>query len=124
MVKNQLKIFLLLGLALLYCLTIGIYNRNASTYYIVYSTHSKSEFKSQNSFPDLFFRTEQSESFVGLNRNIPRTTFKNQVNHLWSNSIDPGQLLLCFSTRCRFAPDPPVVNFRKYDLIFPFHYFW
>jgi hypothetical protein len=123
-VKNQFKIIALFGLSLLYCFIISMYSGNVTPNLFDYKTQSKTEFKSQNSFTDFLIRTEQSESLSSLNRTIPRTNFKNQVNHYWTNSITSELLLFCFSSRYVFISDHPVVNFRKCDLIFPFHYFW
>lgn len=123
-VIKQLKIIVIFCLSLLYCLIISTCNGNVTTNRFDYKTQSQQEFKAQNSISDFLIRTERSESVSSLNRTIPRTTFKNHVNHYWPNSIILELLLFCFSSRYSFFSDPPVVNFRKSDLIFPFHYFW
>jgi len=123
-VKKRLQIFHFLGLLLLYFLTVGCYGGDALSYYTDFSTQSNSELKAQKGYSDIFFRTEQTESYISLNRNVPRTSFKNQVNHFLSCTLASGLQLFAASLPYTCYPDHPILNFRKTDIIFPFHYFW
>ncbi len=124
-VKKRFKIVAILCLIILYCLTISIYSGNVTINRVDYLAQSKSEFKAQkSSFSDFLIRTEKSGSTISVYRIVHHSTVKNQVNHYWCDTITAALDLSCHSSQNSFFSNPPIVNFRKCDLIFPFHYFW
>jgi len=123
-VKNQIAKIAPVCFLLLYCLIISKNNSNGGTYYFADSKQTNGQIKSSQRFLDIIFRTEKSESYVGTNRNIPRTTFKNQINHFSAGTLTSGLVLISIPSQYSVRPNQPVINFSKTDIIFPFHYFW
>jgi hypothetical protein len=123
-VKNQILKIAPICFMLLYCLIISHNNSNVATFYVADSKQTNGQIKSSQRFSDIIFRTEKSENFVGTNRNIPQTTFKNQINHFSVCILTSGLLLISIPSHYSVRQSQPIINFSKADIIFPFHYFW
>ncbi len=123
-VKKKLKLFMPLGLLLLYYFTQSFYSSSPVNYSVDFSKKTNSEFNISKGFTDLFIRSEQTETGIGLHRNNLRTSFKNQVNHFSSCSLTSPFIVISGSSLYSFYSNRTLINFKNTDVIFPSHYFW
>lgn len=123
-VKKQLKIGAFLNLLILYCLIISFYSGNPVNDYAGIPNKSNTEYLAPKVLSDFVYQAEQTESFIGLHRNIPRITFKNHFTHFSSCFITSELLLFNSFSLCKFFSEDPFLQFKESDIIFPFHYFW
>ncbi len=72
----------------------------------------------------LFYHTSSSKNTGGSFNNYSGPGYKNLFDQLWSVTHNSEQLFKAvFTQYCNFAIGL-LVQYRKSDLIFPFHYFW
>ena len=122
--KKLFKITAFLNLSILYCLFVSFSTGNDLNNNAEISKHPGSEYCSAEFSSNLFCHTEQSESSISNYNNFHRTTLKNNFNQFSSGSIASEQLpLRSFSIYNFYSKNLPI-QFKKTDIIFPFHYFW
>jgi hypothetical protein len=123
-VKNKIKKLSVLILAAIYCFAIGFVTKSLN-----YSDFGNKQQASQESSftvfsSKLFCHTSQSESSVNIFNNLPASSFKNPFSGLWAISNTTEQLFkTAFSQYANIARNF-LIQHRKTDIIFPFHYFW
>jgi hypothetical protein len=123
-VKNHIKILSVIGLIAIYCFAIGAVN-NTVFYSDISFTKSSSQ---ENVIPDLpekiFLHTSNSEISVKDCNNLPVPKFKNYFTgleaFLKATDLLYGSEYSQYTTFTRTF----LINHRKSDIIFPFHYFW
>jgi len=123
-VKNQVRIFNVLLLVALYLVAIGVSaNSHASS-----AQQNSSQGQQQSSFSTtnaaVLYHTSQIE-IAGVNTVVLASkNFKPQLEKLWALAIASETLFTTEQTQYAVFSSNLLINIRKSDLIFPFHYFW
>ena len=122
--KNKSRFFGVLLLVAIYSFAIGV-SAHSNTFP---SQQITSNSDSQSSYSPLKFIVSNHTSQVGSTNStvntLPVKEFKNHVENLWAlvnafelrNKTESAQYTKFWSSL--------LINYRKTDLIFPFHYFW
>lgn len=117
----------MLGVVLLtaiYCFAIGVaVTTPAHANSQIYSTTSQEEYGIDFS-TKFFYHISQSEISIGNYSNQPTLNFKNPFNTLWVHAETTEQLFESIIAQYISIAKNLLINYRKSDLIFPFHYFW
>jgi len=71
-----------------------------------------------------FYHTAPIESSISFFSGVPNSGFKNSFFDFYAVSTFTEQILLSEFTQYQSHFDNVLINQRKSDLIFPFHYFW
>ncbi len=90
--------------------------------------HNEQQSSQEKYFSDfstkLFCHNSQSESLVNSFNNLPLPSFKNPFNGLWAITKATEQLFgTAFSQYTNISRNF-LIQHRKAEIIFPFHYFW
>jgi len=72
----------------------------------------------------LFSHTLQSESSVNNTNNLPTPNFKNPFNGIWAITKTTERLFETAYSQYTNISKNFLIQYRKTDIIFPFHYFW
>jgi len=123
-VKNSIRIFSAGFLIAIYCFAIGVVTKSL----VNSDFHSNSATLHEQYFSDfstkLFCLTSQPESSVNnyINQLVP--SYKNPFNGFWAIPKITEQLFeTAFSLYTNISKNF-LIQHRKSDIIFPFHYFW
>jgi len=123
-VKNSIRILSVVFLTAIYCFAIGVVTKSlAHSDFNSNSTTSQEQYFSDFS-TKLFCHTSQSESSVNNYINQPVPSFKNPFNGLWAISKTTEQLFETAFSQYTNISRNFLIQDRKSDIIFPFHYFW
>lgn len=121
--KTNIRILSIVCLIAVYCLAIG-----GGTKSYALSNSGQKEVSSQEQFniclsTKLFCHTFLFENAVN-NNSLPVPNLKNSFIDVWAitNSLE-ALFETIFSQYSRFSTNT-LINHRKSDIIFPFHYFW
>jgi len=123
-VKSKIRILGVVLLTVIYCFAIGVtVTTPISSNSQIYSTTSQEEYGIDFS-TKLFYHISQSEISVENYSNQPTLNFKNPFNTLWVHAETTEQLFESVIAQYISIAKNLLINYRKSDLIFPFHYFW
>jgi hypothetical protein len=123
-VKNSIRILGVVFLTAIYCFAIGVVTKSlAHSDFNINSTTSQEQYFSDFS-TKLFCHTSQSESSVNNYINQPVPSFKNPFNGLWAIAKTTEQLFETAFSQYTNISRNFLIQHRKSDIIFPFHYFW
>jgi hypothetical protein len=123
-VRKRIKIFSVYILAIIYCLAVVFVNQSQ----VQISHYSKPSLSNEKSFSDisskLFSHTPLSDKSLNNKYNLPVPSSHNNLRDYWGMIHQMGGL---FDTRYKqylsFSKNI-LVNLRKIQFLFPFHYFW
>jgi len=123
-VKSSIRILSVVFLTAIYCFAIGVVTKS-----LAHSDfHSNTTTSQEQYFSDfstkLFCHTSQSESSVNNYINQPVPSFKNPFNGLWTITKTTEQLFETAFSQYTNISRNFLIQHRKTDIIFPFHYFW
>jgi hypothetical protein len=123
-VKSSFRILSVVFLTAIYCFAIGVVTKSfAHSDFKDYPTSSQEKIISDFS-TKLFCHTSQSESSVNNINNLPAPSFKNPFNGLWAITKTTEQLFETAFSQYTNISRNFLIQHRKTDIIFPFHYFW
>ena len=122
--RKRIKIFSVYILAIIYCLAVVFVNQSQ----VQISHYSKPSLSNEKSFSDISFKlfshTPLSDKSLNNKYNLPVPSSHNNLGDYWGNIHQMGGL---FDTRYKqylsFSKNI-LVNLRKVQFLFPFHYFW
>lgn len=122
--KNNIRILSVVFLTAIYCFAKGVVTKS-----LAHSDfHSNTTTSQEQYFSDfstkLFCHTSQSESSVNNYINQPVPSFKNPFNGLGEISKTTEQLFETAFSQYTNISRNFLIQHRKTDIIFPFHYFW
>jgi len=125
-VKKALWQFLLVTIAVVYCLVIGLYNSQALAEQLALSgnTDSESQYVSASGSSYQFGHTNQTVSYGTVSGNLPFTPLKNLYKAFLACVKIIEKLYFSFFSQYRFYSQNELIRLKQTDLIFPFHYFW
>jgi hypothetical protein len=123
-VRKRIKIFSVYLLAIIYCLAVVFVSQSQ----VQISHYSKPSLSNEKSFSDisskLFSHTPLSDKSLNNKYNLSVPTYFNHFGDYWGMIHLMGGL---FDTRYKqylsFSKNI-LVNLRKVQFLFPFHYFW
>jgi hypothetical protein len=123
-VRKRIKIFSVYILAIIYCLAVVFVNQSQ----VQIPHYSKPSLSNEKSFSDisskLFSHTPLSDKSLNNKYNLPVPSSHNNLGDYWGMIHQMGGL---FDTRYKqylsFSKNI-LVNLRKIQFLFPFHYFW
>ena len=122
--KSSIKILSIVALTAIYCFAIGVVTKSLT--YSDFQSHSTTP--QEQYFSDfstkLFCQTSQSESSVNNYNNLPVPSFKNPFSGLWAITKTTEQLFKTAFSQYTNISRNFLIQHRKSDIIFPFHYFW
>ncbi|MCE1200929.1 MAG: hypothetical protein LWX09_02390 [Bacteroidia bacterium] len=121
---NKLRILSAILLAAIYCHTaIAVKKPIVHSQVINHETSSQETLLAEFSL-DQFFHTSKTEQSVNQINNLPAPDVKNPSAGFWAifNATE-RQIVREYSQYSRYAGNF-LINYRKANLIFPFHYFW
>jgi len=123
-VKNSIRILSVFFLTAIYCFAISVVTKS-----LTHSDfHSNSTTSQEQYFSDfstkLFCHTSQSESSTNNYINQPVPSFKNPFNGLWAIAKITEQIFETAFSQYTHISRNFLIQHRKTDIIFPFHYFW
>jgi len=123
-VKYNIKILSVVLLTAIYCFAIGVVT-NSLTYsdFKSNSTTTQEQYFSDFS-TKLFCHTTLTESSVNNYNNLPASSSKNPFNGLLAVTKTTEQLFETAFTQYTNISRNFLIQHRKTDIIFPFHYFW
>lgn len=121
---KRLKIFFPITVIVLYCFFISFYNGT-----VVTSNSHISNFEDRENFTSTglsnhIHDAEQTESFINICINIPRTTLKNSFNQFSALPLSTIPVINNSSSFYILYSENLFIRFSKTDIIFPFHNFW
>lgn len=123
-VNNNIRILAATLLTVIYCFSIDTVT-NTIAHYAVADHLNTSQEKIISEFSSkLFCHTTQSESSLNNLNNLPAPTFKNPSIEFGGVSIAAEQLFNSEFAQYTSCSGKILINYRKSDIIFPFHYFW
>lgn len=122
--RKRIKIFSVYLLAIIYCLAVVFVSQSQ----VQISYYSKPSLSNEKSFSDisskLFSHTPLSDKSLNNKYNLPVPSSHNNFVDYWGMIHQMGGL---FDTRYKqylsFSKNI-LVNLRKVQFLFPFHYFW
>jgi len=123
-VKNSVRILSVFFLTAVYCFAIvAVLKSKMHSDFKSNPTSSHEKYISDLS-TKLFCHTAQTESSANSFTNLPSSNFKNLISGFWSAlKIVEQPFASTFSQYTSFSINL-LINRRKADVIFPFHYFW
>jgi hypothetical protein len=111
-------------LTAIYCFAIGVVaNSYAYSDGQKYPTSSQEKFISDFS-AKLFYHSSKSESSANNFNNLPDPKLKNPTAGFWATVKATEKLFETSFSQYTFFSRKILINSRKSDIIFPFHYFW
>ena len=122
--KNHIKILSVIGLTAIYCIAIGAVNTSLIHSDISFNKSSSQEKVISYLSEKFFLHTSHSESSIKDYNNLPAPNFKNQFSGIWAILKANEQLFGSEFSRYTIFTRTILINHRKSDIIFPFHYFW
>ena len=122
--KNKIRILSAVVLTAIYCFAVGAVKES-----LTYSDFQSNSTTSQEQYfsdfsTKLFCLTSQTESSVSNINNLPAPNFKNSINELWTIAKTTEQLFETAFSQYTNISRNFLIQHRKTDIIFPFHYFW
>lgn len=122
--KKSVRTWSAAFLVAIYCLAVGavtesLWRSDFSGNPASAHEHVLSDFSAK-----LFSHTSQSESSVNISGNLPAPCFKNLASDLWAIIKASGQRIETAYSLYLTHSGNMLINYRKSDRIFPFHYFW
>lgn len=122
--KNNFRILSVAFLIATYCFAIGVVTKSHAYFdFKDHSTPSQEQYFSD--FATKFYcHTSPSESSVNNYNNFPSLSFKNPFNGLWASAKATEQLYETAFSQYTNTSRNFLIQLRKVDIIFPFHYFW
>lgn len=118
------RFFWVILLSAIYFFAIGIYLKSPVQSDIQHSQTTAQAKLFSIAYSDLFCQPSQSESSVNNFTNFTTPSFTNKFNKHWAISKIPNLLVETkFSQYTTFSINF-LIQHRKSNLIFPFHYFW
>jgi len=123
-VKDSIRILSVVFLTTIYCFAIGAVTKS----FAHSDFHSNSTTSQEQYFSDfstkLFCHTSQSESSVNNYNNQPVPSFKNPFKEFWAIAKTIEQFFETAFSQYTNISRNFLIQHRKTDIIFPFHYFW
>lgn len=122
--KSRSRILSVVFLTAIYCFAIGVVTKS-----VAHSNFQSNSFASQELYfsdfsTKLFCHTSQSESSVNNNINQPVPSFKNSFKGLLALAKTKELLFESVFSQYNNISRNFLIQYRKSDIIFPFHYFW
>lgn len=122
--KNTIKILSAVVLIAIYCFAINTATKSINHSNFQHNSNSTQEKYFSDLSTKFFCHTSPPESLVENYNNQPNSSFKNPFNGLWVKIKTTEQLFkTTFSQYINFSINF-LIQHRKTDIIFPFHYFW
>ena len=122
--KKNIRILGVLALTAIYCFAIG----SATISFPHSNFYDSSNTSQEKHFSDLstklFCQSSQSENSVNNYNKLPTPNFKKSYNEHWSVTQTTEHLFKTAFTQYTNISIKFLINHRKTDIIFPFHYFW
>jgi hypothetical protein len=123
-VKSNIRILIVALLTTAYGFETGVVTKSlAHSHFRDYSTSSQEKTFSDFS-KKLFCHTSQTESSVNSFNNLPAPKFQNPFKEFWANTQVTEQLIETAFSQYSHMSRNFLIQHRKEDIIFPFHYFW
>jgi IMP cyclohydrolase len=125
-VKKSLQITGLISIALLYCLTIGLYSGiafNGNAAFVKQGSTTKESYSHSVSAKS-FQHTVQTENGVTVCNHSNPVTVKNTFKEFSAVNTVTEHILVHTFSHYSFYSDKLLVRLQNTDIIFPFHYFW
>lgn len=122
--KNSIRLLIAVSLAAIYCFAIGVVTNSLGYSDFRSNSNSSQEKCFSNLSTQLFCHTSQTESSLNYTNILPSPNFKNSFNGIWAIIKATGKLYNTTFTLYKTFSRNVLVNHRKTDIIFPFHYFW
>ncbi len=122
--KNKTKKISVFVLIAIY--SIAIYGVNNSKIHsdFKYNQLTSQEKVISNFSNTLLYHTSQSEKLITNFNNLPEPTVKNHFTGLEATLSINEQLFKTKFSQHTISTKGVLINYRKSDIIFPFHYFW
>lgn len=124
MVRNKIKIVIAFVLIAIYGFAIKSLNNSPIHSEFNINHASSQESVISNFSKNLFCHTAPPESFVNNCNNLPTPNLKNQIVGLFAILNLKEQLIESAFSQHTHITRNILINHRKSDIIFPFHYFW
>lgn len=122
--KSNIKTLNVVFLTAIYCFAIVFVAKTVAHFdFKDISTSSQEKITSDFS-TKLFCHTSQSESSVNNINNLPTPNLKKPFNGLWVITKTIEQLFETAFSQYTNISRNFLIQHRKSDIIFPFHYFW
>ena len=122
-VKNNLKIIILLPIVFLYCLISGHIRNNLITAE-KYDSHVSNEKNHSSAAKEFLFNHAVLAANLVRGFQPPILSQKNKFPSSWSSSKLLESILLNRNSKYQFFVKNILESFKQPDIIFPFHYFW
>ncbi len=122
--KSNLRSISVVFLTAIYCFSLGIVTKSfAHSDFQHESTVSQEKFIADLSLKQ-FCHTSQSESSINNYNKLPTPNFKNLFTGFWGIIKSSEQFFDAEFSQYKIFSRNNLINYRKSDIIFPFHYFW
>jgi len=122
--KNNFRFVSIVFLTAIYCFAIGVVTKKL-TYSDFYDNSATSQEKIFSDTSTIFFcHTNQSESLVNNYNNLFSLNFKNSFSSIWVISKITEKIFETAFSQYTNISRNFLIQHRKTDIIFPFHYFW
>lgn len=124
--KKSLQITGLISIALLYCLTVGLYSSMAFNGNAAFAKQAATTKESYgySVAAKSFQHTLQTENAVTVCSHSNPVTVKNTFKEFSAANTVTEQVIVHIFSRYSFYSDNLLMRLQNTDIIFPFHYFW
>jgi hypothetical protein len=123
-VKKRIKVFSVYSLAIIYCLAVLLVTQSQ----VQKSHYTKRSLSNDKSFSDisskLFSHTPLSDKSINNKYSPSAPTYFNQFEDYWGMIYLMGGLFDTRYKQYQTFSKTILVNLRKINFLFPFHYFW
>ena len=108
----------------IYCFAIVLFSKSLAQSDVKYYPTSSAEQQISDLTPKLFCHTSNSESSVNYSNFNLSTNLKNVFTDFCERLLIIGQLIGSEISQYVIVMKSLLIELKKLDLIFPFHYFW
>lgn len=124
MVKQQVRLWSVVLLTAIYCMAVGISTRTIAHANVPMSATSEQAAFVANDLPALLSHAPKAEQTTNTFSSFPTPSFEKSIDHYWAFGHVAERIFhAVFVQYSRFYVTL-LIQHRKADLLFPFHYFW
>lgn len=123
-VKSSIRLLIIVSLLAVYCFAIGRFNPTHNFYDTSREQNSAAENYYSEFSTKYFCHTSQTEYSLSDSNKLPDLRFKNPFAGVVTDNKVSAQLVVAYFKQYTNASRNFLVQHRKTDVIFPFHYFW
>jgi len=123
-VKNTVRILSVLLLTVIYCYAIGTVGASVVPTDAKGALNTQQEKYTLNVASQLFCHTSQTENAVSSPTQLPIPSFKNPFDPQWAAIKAAEQFFETEFYQYSRVSRNFLIQYRKADHLFPFHYFW